>query len=193
MKRVRAALFALALTALAGAQIPVMPPPAPLFALALTALAGAQIPVMPPPAPGPQIGQRAPAFTLAGLRGGHVALARFRGKVVLLDFWATWCEPCRQEIPKLIALQREFGGRGFTVLGVALDDGGAPVVRPVARRLGISYPIAIGTIPVAAAYGGMEGLPTAFLLGRDGRVRQIYYGVQRQAELQQAIRAALAR
>ncbi len=161
--------------------------------VALAVAAGAQIPRMPPPAPGPQIGEAAPAFALTGLHGGRIALQHYRGRVVFLDFWATWCEPCRQEIPKLIALQRRFGGRGFTVLGVALDDGGAPVVRPVARKLGINYPVALGTIPVAAAYGGMEGLPTAFLVGRDGKVLQIYYGEQPQAALRRAIRKALAR
>jgi thiol-disulfide isomerase/thioredoxin len=160
---------------------------------ALAAAGDAQIPKLPPPPPGPQIGQMAPAFALAGLHGGRITLAQFRGRVVFLDFWATWCEPCRQEVPKLAALQTQFGGHGFTVLGVALDDGGAAVVKPAARELGINYPVALGTIPVAAAYGGMEGLPTAFLVGRDGKVVQIYYGVQPQAALRRAIREALAR
>jgi len=138
------------------------------------------------------MGQAAPDFALASLQGKTVRLSDFRGRVVLLDFWATWCEPCRQEIPQLIQLQRQYARRGFSVLGIALDDAGATVVQPVARELGINYPVAIGSLRVAAAYGGMEALPTAFLVGRDGRILQIYFGAQRAAQLRKNIQAALA-
>ena len=137
------------------------------------------------------LGKAAPDFALTNLSGATVRLSDFKGKVVLLDFWATWCPPCREEIPELVQLQRQYASRGFTVLGVALDDEGAAVVKPVARKLRIHYPVLIGNSEVAAAYGGIQALPTAFLIGRDGKILKSYVGAQTASTLRQDILSAL--
>jgi peroxiredoxin len=103
----------------------------------------------PPPA---QIGRPAPTFTLRDLSGRTLDLATYRGRVVLLDFWATWCVSCREGIPKFIALQRKYGDRGLAVVGISMDDAEAPV-RTFSQELGINYPIAMGDATLAERYG----------------------------------------
>ena len=137
-------------------------------------------------------GKAAPVFALTNLSSQTVRLSDFKGKVVLLDFWATWCAPCRLEIPDLIQLQKQYAGKGFTVVGVALDDEGAAVVKPVAQKLGVNYPVVIGNIQVAAAYGGIEALPTTFLIGRDGIILKTYVGARDKSEFQQDIQSSLS-
>ena len=102
-----------------------------------------------------------------------------KGKVVLVNFWATWCEPCKIEIPELIQLQEKYGSRGFTILGVAMDDEGNSVVAPFVqtkryeigggRQSPMNYPIVIGSDKVADKFGGLLGFPTSVLLGKDGK------------------------
>jgi thiol-disulfide isomerase/thioredoxin len=120
----------------------------------------------------------APDFTLPDLEGHDVALRHYRGQVVLVNFWATWCAPCRIEIPDLMTLQAKYGARGFVVLGVAMDDGGTSVVAPWihaerfamnAGRQPVNYPILIGTDAVADRFGGVVGFPMTVLVGKDGR------------------------
>ncbi len=120
-------------------------------------------------------GRAAPAFTTADLSGRPLSLAAYRGKVVLLDFWATWCVPCREEIPHFVALQKKYGDRGFAVIGISMDDAPAPVVR-FSRELAVNYPIAVGDAKLAERYGGILGLPVAFLIDREGRIRQRHDG-----------------
>ena len=139
------------------------------------------------------VGKTAPDFALTNLLGQTVRRSDFKGKVVLLDFWATWCAPCRLEIPDLVQLQTQYAGKGFTVLGIALDDEGAAVVKPVAQKLSVNYPVAIGNLQVAAAYGGIEALPTTFLIGRDGKVLKTHVGAQGKSELEREIQSALSR
>jgi peroxiredoxin len=139
---------------------------------------------------GDLVGRPAPDFALADISGRTMRLSDFKGKIVLLDFWATWCAPCRREIPGFNRLQRQFAASGFTVLGVALDEEGAAVARPLAQRLGINYPIAIGTQQVAADYGGIQALPTAFLIGRDGRILGTFVGARDESEFAKIIRQA---
>jgi thiol-disulfide isomerase/thioredoxin len=101
------------------------------------------------------------------------------GKVVLVNFWATWCEPCKIEIPELIQLQQKYGSRGFTVLGVAMDDEGSSIVAPFVQnkhfdvgqgqQASMNYPIVIGNDKVADKFGGLLGYPTSVLLGKDGK------------------------
>jgi len=139
------------------------------------------------------VGRTAPDFALTDLSGKTVRLADFKGKVVLLDFWATWCAPCREEIPAFVELQKQYAEQGFTLLGISLDDEGAVVVKPFARQFGINYPVVIGNTEVSAAYGGMQALPTAFLIGRDGRILEAFVGDRARPDFERAIRSALRR
>ena len=111
----------------------------------------------------------APDWTLKDTAGRTVHLADFRGKVVLLNFWATWCSPCRQEIPGFVGLQEKYGKQGFVVVGVAMDEEPEAVI-PVARKLGINYPLVYGNASVAVSYGGLPTVPTTFLIGKDGKI-----------------------
>jgi cytochrome c biogenesis protein CcmG/thiol:disulfide interchange protein DsbE len=139
------------------------------------------------------VGRTAPDFALTDLSGKTVRLADFKGKVVLLDFWATWCAPCREEIPDFVELQEQYAEQGFTLLGISLDEEGAEVVKPFAQQLGINYPVVIGNTEVSAAYGGMQALPTAFLIGRDGRILEAFVGDRARPDFERAIRSALRR
>ncbi len=114
--------------------------------------------------------QPAPDFALPTLEGDTLRLSALRGKVVVLNFWATWCAPCRQEIPDFIKLQRELGAERVRFVGVSLDDEGFEVVRPYAEEMGINYPIVHDTGEVAARYGGIRVVPTTFLIGPEGKV-----------------------
>jgi cytochrome c biogenesis protein CcmG/thiol:disulfide interchange protein DsbE len=137
------------------------------------------------------IGKPAPDFALPDLSGKTVRLSDFKGKVVLVDFWATWCPPCRKGIPEFIELQRRFEDKGFTTVGVALDQQGAAVVKPFAENFGINYPVVIGGDEVSMAYGGIQAIPTTFLIGRDGSILKSYVGYHPQSEFERAIQAAL--
>ena len=119
----------------------------------------------------------APDFTLKDADGKMVRLSDFKGKVVLLDFWATWCGPCKIEIPWFIELQRKHKDRGFEVLGIAMDDEGWEVVKPFAARMGINYRIVIGNDTTAQLYGGIDALPTTFLIDRDGKIAAAHVGL----------------
>jgi len=136
-------------------------------ALLLAALTGGQ-----PRSDGanPLLDRRAPEFARRDLSGATVNLASFRGKVVLLNFWATWCAPCQLEMPAFVAWQREYGPRGLQVVGISMDDSAAPVRRTVAR-LKLDYPVAMGDAKLGNLYGGVLGLPLTFLIDRNGVVR----------------------
>ncbi len=139
------------------------------------------------------LGKAAPDFELIDLSGKTVRLSDFKDRVVLLDFWATWCAPCRMEIPEFVQLQKQYADKGFTLLGVALDDEGAAVVKPVAQNLGINYPVVIGNTQVAAAYSGIQALPTTFLIGHDGKILKTYVGARDKSEFEHDIQSALAK
>jgi peroxiredoxin len=153
--------------------------PAVVLALALASCQEARgpRPASPPPAQAAHAdADRAPDFTLPALSGKPVHLSDYQGRVVLLDFWATWCGPCRMEIPHFKQLTEKYGGRGFVVLGVSLDDTGAEVVRPFVADHEIAYPVVIGDQYTANRYGGVSALPTTFLIDRQGRVVKKYVG-----------------
>ena len=114
-------------------------------------------------------------FSLPDLTGKQLALSDYRGKVVLLDFWATWCDPCRDEIPRFVDLQNKYGDQGLQIIGVAMDDGPEPV-RDFYRRFQMNYPVVMGNAKVGELYGGVLGLPVAFLIGRDGRIYARHIG-----------------
>lgn len=124
-----------------------------------------------------QVGSAAPDFTLKDIAGKDNALSSFRGKVVLLEFWATWCPPCKASIPELLELQNKYHEKGFTVIGVSLDTGSdaAAHVAQFCSANGITYPVLIADDNVSAAYQVMS-IPTGFLISRDGTVIASYIG-----------------
>lgn len=124
-------------------------------------------------------GSQAPNFTLPAVEGGSKALADYRGKVVMLNFWATWCGPCKREIPDFIELQNEYRDDGFEILGVSLDQPGEEAnVAQFVKQIGINYDIVHGNGEVAQAYGGVRSIPTTFLIDRDGNVVSSKVGLQ---------------
>ena len=119
----------------------------------------------------------APAFTLKDSNGTTVSLADYKGKVVLLNFWATWCGPCKIEIPWFVEFEQQYKDRGFAVLGVAMDEEGWDIVRPYITEKRVNYRILMGNDQVAQLYGGVESLPTTFLLDREGRIASTHIGL----------------
>ena len=134
---------------------------------------------------------QAPAFSLTSLSGGKVSLQDYRGKVVLLDFWATWCGPCRIEIPGFVELQRKYGSQGLAIIGVSMDDGPEPV-RQFYTTFHMNYPVAMGTDSLGELYGGIMGLPTSFLIGRDGRIYAKHVGLTDASVFESEIKELLA-
>ena len=119
------------------------------------------------------LNRQAPGFTLSGLDGSSVRFSDYRGKVILLDFWATWCAPCQTEVPRFVDFQNKFGAQGFQVIGISMDDSSIPV-RKFYAKFKMNYPVAMGTEQLARTYGGVLGLPLTFLIGRDGQVLKKY-------------------
>ena len=116
----------------------------------------------------------APEFRLKDIDGRAVSLSDFRGKVVILDFWATWCPPCRREIPDLISLQTQYKARGLQIVGVALDE--PDKVKGFAQYTGMNYPVLLGNDDVSALYGGISGIPTTFIIDRNGKIAERFIG-----------------
>lgn len=112
----------------------------------------------------------APDFALKDYDGNVVKLSDYKGKVVLLDFWATWCGPCKMEIPGFIKLQQKYRDKGLTIIGISLDQPGWQVVKPFMDEYGINYPIVLGDRNVVMAYGGITGIPTTFVINQQGEV-----------------------
>lgn len=144
------------------------------------------------PTSGPAGAEKAPALSAPGLDGGTVSLAGHAGKVVLVDFWATWCAPCKAEIPELVRLQKELGPKGLVVLGASMDEDTAAVA-PFAKARGVNYPMLLLGGETAPAGWTVPGLPTAYLVGRDGTLLKRYFGAKDPGELEADVNAALAR
>lgn len=143
------------------------------------------------PAAGADFG-RAPSFALKDLGGRTVRLDQFKGKVVMLNFWATWCPPCRAEMPDLVKLQREHGGRGLQIAGITYPPERASRVRRLARELKINYPLLFGTRRVASLYGVEDILPVTVIIDREGRIRDRVLGILTPEEFEQKVEPLLA-
>jgi thiol-disulfide isomerase/thioredoxin len=141
-------------------------------------------------------GMIAPDFSLVTLDGEATSLVDFRGKAVVLNFWATWCGPCKIEMPWLIELQKQYGPQGLQVLGVALDDADTKDIAKFAQDMDVDYPILVGKEgereSIANAYGGVEFLPETFYLDRDGKILDKTFGLMKRSELEDNIKKAMA-
>jgi len=137
-------------------------------------------------------GRPAPEFELASLDGKVVKLSDFRGKAVLLNFWATWCSPCKVEMPWFVDLQKKYGNDGLVVVGVAMDDTEASKIAKFAGEMGVNYPVLLGTDKVSEDYGNVEFLPTSFYIDRDGRIVGKGTGLLGRDEIEQNVQKALA-
>ena len=111
----------------------------------------------------------APQFVREDLTGRKIDLKQYRGKVVLLNFWATWCASCRVELPKFAAWQGKYRGAGLRIVAVSMDDSSAPVHR-VLRKMHLDFPVVMGDAQLGETYGGVLGLPVTFLIDRDGKI-----------------------
>lgn len=118
----------------------------------------------------------APNFSRVDLDQRNVDLTAYRGKVVLLNFWATWCAPCLTEMPRFVEWQQEYGGRGLQVIGISMDDE-APPVRAAYRKYRLNYPVVMGDEKLGEMYGGILGLPVTFLIDRNGEIRFKHQGM----------------
>ena len=136
-------------------------------------------------------GQLAPDFTLTTPEGKTMKLSDFHGKAVLLNFWATWCEPCKVEMPWFVDLQKKYGAQGFQVLGVAMDDASPNAIASFAQKMGVNYPILVGKEEVGAQYGGIDYLPSTFYINRDGEVIDHVFGLVSRSEIEANIEKAL--
>jgi cytochrome c biogenesis protein CcmG/thiol:disulfide interchange protein DsbE len=133
----------------------------------------------------------APAIVGRDLAGRTVSLRAYRGKVVLLNFWATWCAPCQVELPRFAAWQRKYGPEGLQVIGIAMDDAPGPV-RARVRRLGLGFPVMMGDAAIGTRYGGVLGLPVTFLIARDGTAAARFAGETSLEEMEKEIQGLLA-
>jgi cytochrome c biogenesis protein CcmG/thiol:disulfide interchange protein DsbE len=129
----------------------------------------------------------APAFKLKDSSGGEVKLADLKGKVVLLNFWATWCGPCEVEIPWFVEFEQKYKDQGFAVLGVSFDDDGWISVRPYMATHKINYRVAIGSDELSQVYGGVDSLPTSFIIDRSGRIAATHVGLVDKRDYQDEI------
>jgi len=136
--------------------------------------------------------EKAPDFVLPDIEGNEFQLSDADGKVVILDFWATWCPPCQEAVPHLNELQKKFGDQGLQVVGIALDRKGLRAVRPFAEKYKVSYKLLVGDYSkVVEDYGGIVGIPTLFVIDRQGNISDKFIGYVEGEELEGAVKKLL--
>lgn len=136
--------------------------------------------------------QPAPDFALNTPDGKTLKLSDYRGKAVLLNFWATWCEPCKIEMPWFVDLQNKYGPQGLQVLGVAMDDAPVKDISDFTQKMRVNYPIVIGKEEVGTQYGGVQYLPSTFYIGRDGKILERVFGLRSRSEIEANVQKALS-
>ncbi len=134
----------------------------------------------------------APDFSLESLDGKTIRLSDLRGKAVLLNFWATWCGPCKIEMPWFVDFQNQYGTQGLQIVGVAMDDASKEDIAKFAKDMGVNYPILLGKEAVGDEYGGVPALPETFLITRDGKIVDKIVGLRGKAEIEDSIKKALS-
>jgi thiol-disulfide isomerase/thioredoxin len=140
---------------------------------------------------GGTVGTEAPEFALPDLDGKVVKSGDLRGKVVILDFWATWCPPCRQEVPHFVALQSKYRDQGLEIVGLSLDKGGANDVKPFVEEYNVNYMMLIANDQTASDFGGITGIPTTFVLDKDGKIVKRFLGYTDPEVFEETIRPLL--
>lgn len=148
-----------------------------LFSVATAAISRAE-PVAPSPAP---------AWTLKDLDGKPVSFAQFKGKVVVIDFWATWCGPCRVEIPGYIELQKKYAKDGLVIIGISIDEKGPAVVKQFAEKMGVNYQMVMADDKIVEAFGGIEAIPTTFIIDRSGKIQERKIGAEPTASFEKRL------
>lgn len=133
----------------------------------------------------------APDFSLLDLDGNTVTLSDFEGRVVILNFWATWCPPCKAEIPDLIELYNEYKNKGFEMIGISLDPDGAKAVGRFLEKYKINYTLLLGNMKVSSVYGGIDAIPTSFIINRDGYIYKKYVGYRSKDVFEKDIKTLL--
>ena len=133
----------------------------------------------------------APDFDLKKLSGGRARLSDYRGKVVILDFWATWCPPCLKEIPDFVELQNKYGDKGLAILGLSLDQDPKRVLAPFVKKYQMNYPVLLTDGKVERIYGGITGIPTTFVIDRKGEIYKRYVGFRSKNVFEEDIKALL--
>jgi cytochrome c biogenesis protein CcmG/thiol:disulfide interchange protein DsbE len=133
----------------------------------------------------------APEFSLYTLEGDEIRLSDYAGKIVILDFWATWCPPCRKSIPDLISIQNEYKD-DLIIIGISLDQPSTQVeLQPFIESYGINYPVVLGTLEVVEAYGNIQAIPTSFIIDREGKITNKHVGLVPKSTLVDEIEALL--
>jgi len=135
--------------------------------------------------------QRAPEFALPDTQGAIAQMTDFEGKVVLVNFWATWCVPCKEEIPWFIEFERTYQDQGFAVIGISLDEKGFDVARPYMQKMGMNYRVLMGDARTAYKYGNVDSLPVTFLIDKQRRVAAIHFGLVSKKKIAAEIRKLL--
>ena len=135
--------------------------------------------------------ETAPDFVLKSTTGKNIQLSDYRGKIVIVDFWATWCAPCRKGIPDLVDIQKEFKGN-VVVIGISLDEDTRPDVVPFMKEYGINYPIVYGNNKVIADYGSINAIPTSFIIDKQGKIVDKHIGIVPKSEYLKKIKEILS-